>query len=175
MWEDNIFPPDQEGMFKDEVACFLVINMTTSTTEMMFLWMSIVQCLYGGVFDIWSDLNHPIVLIMEPFKKKPYKILDISKPGGWGWGGLGNTKLFFVDYFGFFLKALGKHWKWFGSSRNAKKYFSLLWGRGYLLLYSTVLYKIVQYTVKIWSANFFSSISGWIRTYSFVSMCFWAT
>ena len=86
-----------------------------------------------------------------------------------GGGGSGPIQNFFFVFFGFFLKAMGKHWKWSDSSRNAKKKISLLWGGWYPVLYGTVLYKIVQYTVKIWSANFFSSISGWIRTYSFVS------
>ena len=45
---------------------------------------------------------------------------------------------FFLDILGFFLKALGKYWKWSDSSRNAKKKISLLWGGG--TLYCTVLY-----------------------------------
>ena len=48
------------------------------------------------------------------------------------------------DFLGFFLKAFGKHWKWSDSSRNVKKKFCV--GEWYPLLYSTVLYKIVQCT-----------------------------
>ena len=33
MCEDDILPPDQEGIFKGEVACLQAINLTTSTTE----------------------------------------------------------------------------------------------------------------------------------------------
>ena len=33
MYEDDIFPPDQEGIFKGDLACLQGINLTTSTTE----------------------------------------------------------------------------------------------------------------------------------------------
>ena len=62
----------------------------------------------------------------------------------------------FPNFLGFFPKALGKHWKWPDSSRNAKKKISLLCvGGWYPVLYNTVLYKIVQYSSKIWSENIF--------------------
>ena len=72
----------------------------------------------------------------KPSKKKPKKSLEFSKPGGGPW----PIPNFFFDYFGFFLKALGKHWKWSDSSRNAKKKISLLWG----VVPCTVRYHTVQ-------------------------------
>ena len=33
MYEDDIFPPDQEGIFKGDLAYLQGINLTTSTTE----------------------------------------------------------------------------------------------------------------------------------------------
>ena len=33
MYEDDIFPPDQEGIFKGYLACLQGINLNTSTTE----------------------------------------------------------------------------------------------------------------------------------------------
>ena len=65
---------------------------------------------------------------------------------------------FFFDFFGFSLKPLGKHWKWSDSSRNAKKKNSLLCGGVVPVLYNTVLYKIVQYSSKLWSENIFFAI-----------------
>ena len=100
--------------------------------------------------------------------------MEFSKPGG---GGRGSRPIpnFFCGFFGVFSKSFGKTLEmvWF-IQKCKEKNFTFV-GGWYPVLYGTVLYKIVQYTVKIWSANFFSSISGWIRTYSFVSMCFWAT
>ena len=82
-----------------------------------------------------------ITVFREAFKKKPKKSLEFSKPGGRGSRPIPN---FFFDYFGFFLKALGKHWKWSDSSRNAKKKISLLWGGG-------TLYCMVPYCTKLYS------------------------
>ena len=82
-------------------------------------------------------------------KKKPKKSLEFSKPGGRGSMPIPN---FFFDFFGFSLKPLGKHWKWSDSSRNAKKKNSFLYRGGTLYctaLYSTGLFKIIQYTNKI--------------------------
>ena len=33
MCEDDILPPDQEGIFKGDLACLQGINLTTSNTE----------------------------------------------------------------------------------------------------------------------------------------------
>ena len=55
-----------------------------------------------------------------------------------------NRKRQIMDYFGFFLKPMGKHWKWSDSSRNAKKKISLLWGGG-------SLYRTVPYCTKLYS------------------------
>ena len=59
-------------------------------------------------------------LIREAFKKKNPKKFGNLEMGSW------LNPNFFLDFFGFFLKALGKHWKWPDSSRNAKKKNSLL-------------------------------------------------
>ena len=56
-------------------------------------------------------------------------------------GGSGPIPNFFLDFLGFFLKALGKHWKWPDSSRNAKKKNSLLCGG---VVPCTVQYRTVQ-------------------------------
>ena len=108
----------------------------------------------------------------KPSKKKTQKKFGIFQTGGEGVSA--NSKLFFW-LFWVFSKSFGKTLEmvWF-IQKCKEKNFTFV-GGWYPVLYGTVLYKIVQYTVKIWSANFFSSISGWIRTYSFVSMCFWAT
>ena len=85
-----------------------------------------------------------------------------------------NCKLF-LDFLGFFLKALGKHWKWPDSSRNAKKKNSLLCG-GVVpctVQYRTVQNCTVQQQTLVW--KYFFCNSGWIRTYALVSRCFWLT
>ena len=85
----------------------------------------------------------------KPSKKKPKKVWNFPNPGGRGSMPIPN---FFFDFFGFFLKALVKHWKWSDSSRNAKKKNSFLYRGGTLYctaLYSTGLFKIIQYTNKI--------------------------
>ena len=82
---------------------------------------------------------------------------------------------FFLDFLGFFLKALGKHWKWPDSSRNAKKKISLLWW-GMVpctVQYRTVQNCTIQQQTLVW--KYFFCNSGWIRTYSLVSRCFWLT
>ena len=80
---------------------------------------------------IWSHVR-------EAFKKKnPKKFGNFPNRGGGSW----PNPNFFLDFFGFFLKPLGKHWKWPDSSRNAKKKISLLWGG---VVPCTVQYRTVQ-------------------------------
>ena len=92
-----------------------------------------------------------VVFIREALKKKPKKSLEFSKPGEGGGRPIPN---FFLDFFGFFLKALGKHGKWSDSSRNAKKKISLLWGGG-------TLYCTVPYCTKLYStlSKLYSTLS----------------
>ena len=67
--------------------------------------------------------------VREAFKKKnPKKVWNFPNRGGGSW----PIPNFFFEFFGFFLKALGKHWKWSDSSRNAKKKNSFLCGGGTL-------------------------------------------
>ena len=66
MYEDDIFPPDQEGIFKGEVACLQAINLTTSTTEDDVFMGVNWSFLYGGVLDTWNTLllNDVLVLVL---------------------------------------------------------------------------------------------------------------
>ena len=73
----------------------------------------------------------------KPSKKKPKKFGNFPNWGGGSW----PIPNFFLDFLGFFLKALGKHCKWPDSSRNAKKKNSLLCGG---VVPCTVQYRTVQ-------------------------------
>ena len=80
MYEDDIFPPDQEGIFKGDLACLQGINLTTSTTEddvfMGGTWLLVITYYpYGGVLDIWSTLGTPYCTLMSHFKLKLVKLL----------------------------------------------------------------------------------------------------
>ena len=68
-----------------------------------------------------TRLTKTRIVIREALKKKPKKFGNFPNRGG-----SRPNPNFFLDFFGFFLKALGKHWKWPDSSRNAKKKISLL-------------------------------------------------
>ena len=82
------------------------------------------------------------IRLREAFRKKnPKKVWNFPNRGG---GGLCQFQTFFLIFFGFSLKPLGKHWKWSDSSRNAKKKISLLWGGG-------TLYCTVPYCTKLYS------------------------
>ena len=79
--------------------------------------------LSGKAFFGWTR-QHPVadfltleIVIREAFKKKTKKVWNFPNRA---------IPNFFLDFFGFFLKPLGKHWKWPDSSRNAKKKISLL-------------------------------------------------
>ena len=78
---------------------------------------------------------------MGSLQKKNQKKFGIFQTGG---GGPRPIPNFFLFFWGGFLKALGKHWKWSDSSRNAKKKISLLWGGG-------TLYCMVPYCTKLYS------------------------
>ena len=84
--------------------------------------------------DKLFKITNKVCYFGKPSKKKKQKSLEFSK-----WvGGLSK-----IQFLGFFLKPMGKHWKWSDSSRNAKKKISLLWVGGGVVP-CTVQYCTVQ-------------------------------
>ena len=54
MYEDDIFSPDQEEIFKDDFAWLQAINLTAFTTGNL-----VFMCPYGGVLDTWLTHGTP--------------------------------------------------------------------------------------------------------------------
>ena len=109
--------------------------------------------------------------VREAFKKKnPKKFGNFPNRGGV----FANSKLFF-GFFRVFSKSIGKtlQMAWFIQKCKEKK-FTFVWGGG--TLYCTIPYctKLYSTAAKFGLKIFFCN-SGWIRTYSLVSRCFWLT
>ena len=107
-------------------------------------WLKLVKIEYiGGGNIIFS------YFLSYSIKKKVWKISKLGGRGSW------PIPNFFLDFLGFFPKAMGKHWKWPNSSRNAKKSFFQTKFRWCTVQFCTVRYCTVQGTTPPQKWNFF--------------------
>ena len=135
-------------------------------------WQQVSCCGGGGAFRLllrqeWSSNESSSREIWAEIWSFTHKGSLQKKP---------KNPNFFLDVLGFFLKVLGKFWKWPGNAKKKNHFCVCVWG-GWVVpctvQYHTVQNCTVQQQNLVW--KYFFCNSGWIRTYSLVSRCFWLT